>query len=52
MSKRITSIALFDRNSLHRLNKNNIMSNFISFKVCFKQIGLFEIYPAKQIEII
>lgn len=32
--------------------KDNIMNNFIDFEVRFKQIGLFEIYPAKQIEII
>lgn len=32
--------------------KDTMMSNFINFEVRFKQIGLFEIYPTKQIEII
>jgi len=32
--------------------KDSIMSDFVDFKVRFKQIGLFEIYPAKRIEII
>ena len=32
--------------------KDTIMNDFIDFEVRFKQIGLFEIYPAKQIEII
>ena len=29
--------------------KETIMKEFIDFEVQFKQIGLFEIYPAKQI---
>ncbi len=32
--------------------KETVMNDFINFEVRFKQIGLFEIYPAKQIEII
>ena len=32
--------------------KDTIMNDFTDFEVKFKQIGLFEIYPAKQIEII
>ena len=32
--------------------RDNIMNSFIDFEVSFKQIGLFEIYPAKRIEII
>ena len=31
--------------------RDKIMNNFIDFEVSFKQIGLFEIYPAKRIEI-
>ncbi len=31
--------------------KDTIMNNFIEFEVRFTRIGLFEIYPAKQIEI-
>lgn len=39
-----------DYNKLVKI-KDTIMNNFADFEISFEQVGLFEIYPAKRIEI-